>query len=88
MGYKATVVSLLVDSDVRLDSWLAPQLGCAQVKYTAENLVDGQWVQTAYGNPMSIMAGEPDARLFDLGEDYEVVSQAVAKKCASSSLGH
>jgi len=52
------------------------------LKYTVERREskDGEWAVTYEGRATSAKLGEPDARLFDLGDDYETVTEEEAEK--------
>lgn len=81
LGFKATVVDMdNQENTVRIRAWLAPQLGCTMLQYTTQRLIAGTWTTIVAARPTSVRVGEPDARLFDLGNQYEVVSLEEAKR--------
>jgi hypothetical protein len=81
LGYRVTVVDLQDDPGIRERFWLTPELGCATIQYQVERLrKDGAaWDRTLVGRATNIRVGEPDSRLFDLGDKYESVTRDEAE---------
>ena len=75
-------------NSIRVTHWRAAAFGCMSLKYTVERLgKDGTtWNTTYEGRATSAKLGEPDARLFNLGADYETASEAEIDKRISADL--
>lgn len=72
------------DGGYRLTRWLAPRLGCEALRYRSEKLhEDGSATLAADARAVSFIPGEPDPRLFDLGNAYE---EALPSTVQSRSL--
>jgi hypothetical protein len=82
LGFPVTVVLMRNGDALRTTHWRAAAFGCMSLKYTVERREgkDGAWAVTYEGRATSAKLGEPDARLFDLGDDYETVTEKEAEK--------
>src|SRR6266851_5018820 len=88
LGFPVTVVLMQSGNSIRVTHWRAAAFGCMSLKYIVERLAkDGTtWATTYEGRAISAKLGEPDQRLFDLGADYETVTDAETDKRLSADM--
>lgn len=72
----------------RVTRWLAPSIGCEDLYYKSEAL-DGNIAKffTAEGKTIRFVLGEPDAKWFQVGPEFEEVNPSEANKRLLQRLG-
>ncbi|MFN0165927.1 MAG: hypothetical protein ACKV22_05795 [Bryobacteraceae bacterium] len=83
-------VSVLRDehAGLRLVNWAAPNLGCEDLRYTFERKQpDGSYRLITEGRPITLVAGEPQASVFDAQTDYTEMKPSDLQKGFLDKIG-
>jgi hypothetical protein len=80
-GQEVAVIQSLIPNKYRVTYWRAPKLGCEALYYTTEEIhADGTFTLVSEAKTSRLVLGDPDPRLFDLGEAYEEVKPSEARR--------